>query len=289
MNSWLEEAKRLPFGHKLRLNHDCGEGRDMIVSHNEAGYSAYCFRCGPVGFHAHGVRTLAELEELKALNEQAKENHDVRLTGTVPIPEEFMGWLLVAGITPARAAACGFCWHPKMHRIVMPLRGEDGTWLYWQARAVRVGQRPKYINPTVDKETLGFLALPEDYPVAGTHCDTSAIHGRVDGRSVVVTEDILSAVRVGRSMPAVSCLGTKASGSQIGALSGAEKVFIWLDPDQAGLDGATTMKRQLSLVVPTEIVDSRADPKLLSDEQIRDHLNLPRNKNLGYNFFGEPR
>jgi DNA primase len=99
---------------------------------------------------------------------------------------------------------------------------------------------------------------------------------------VVVTEDILSAIRVGAHIPAVSILGTKTSDAQAAQLAEYDKVDYWLDPDQAGIDGTVKGRRKLALVTETGAITSPVDPKNLSDREIREALKLTPNHRYTY-------
>jgi hypothetical protein len=263
MDDWLEVARRLPVGRKARLTHDCGEGKVVIASHNEQGYSAYCFRCGNLGFEGKGYQTLEELNRIAELNAQANQVHSVDLPKdyTLDIPAEQSRWLLKAGISVYRAAKCGIGWSPSLSRVIIPLFDDRGGLLYWQGRAVLRGQTPKYINPPVSKQELLYWCKPE----------------KADLSRVVVTEDILSAIRVGRHLPAASILGTKLSTKQAGQLSAYDRVEFWLDPDDAGREGAQKGCRTLNLATHARQVDSEHDPKNHSDREIREILGLTPN------------
>ena len=268
MSEWLEVAKQLPLGHKRRMRHDCSESRDLLVSHGEQGYSAYCFRCGNVGFEKHGHRNLAELAEIRALNSQALEvqTHELPQDFSPDIPSEQGVWLFKAGISVRRAASLGMGWSDKLQRIIMPLYGSDGTLLYWQGRAVHKYQAQKYINPPVPKADLLYWVHPDSGPTA----------------TVCVTEDILSAIRIGKHTSAASILGTKTSDQQAAQLMEYDTVAYWLDPDAAGHEGNIKGTRKLALATATRIITSEADPKNLSDRVIRDTLGLTPNHRYDY-------
>lgn len=263
---WLEAAKRLPFGHKVRMAHDCSETRDMTVSHGERGYSAYCFRCGNVGFEAHGYQNLAEIQRMRELNSLAQERHSNELPRDLSerIPPEQGRWLFKAGISVHRAASLGMGWSEKLQRIVIPLYSRDGELLYWQARATLKGQTPKYINPPISKADLLYWVSPTD-------------DGSAEKQTVVVTEDILSAIRVGKHCTSASILGTKTSDQQAAQLSAYDEVIYWLDPDAAGREGAQAGVRKLGLATAARTIESDVDPKNLSDRRIRELLGLSPN------------
>ncbi len=269
---WLEVAKQLPLGHKRRVRHDCSENRDMVVGHDEIGYSAYCHRCGPVGNVKHGYRNLEELQRLRELNSIAQETqtHELPKDFTKDIPEQQAAWLYKAGISVRRAADCGIGWSDRLHRIVIPVYSSSGDLVYWQARAVRKGQTPKYTNPPIPKTNLLYWVHPSD-------------DGRGESR-VVVTEDILSAIRIGKHVTAASILGTKTSDSQAAQLSRYNRVDYWLDPDGAGREGARAGTQKLSLVTQSGTLGKtcEVDPKNLSDREIRVELGLPPNTRYSY-------
>ena len=266
MTDWLEVAQQLPLGHKRRIQHECGEGRDMVVSHGQEGYSAYCFRCGPVGFHSHGYRNLAEIQRIKELNERARNE-----TTTMALPRDFSltipqpqaQWLHNAGISDSYANTLGFGYSEYLGRVVLPVYDAGGSLIYWQARAVHAGQTPKYINPQVEKATLCYWCKP--------------LNDNGGKERVVITEDILSAARIGKHTLAASILGTKTSDWQASKFARYDRVTYWLDPDQAGYDGSRAGVRKLGLVTHGDAIYSNADPKCLSDRLIREHLGLEPN------------
>lgn len=269
MDYWLTLAKKQPEGGKARFQHDCGEGKAAIASHGPDGYSGYCFRCGKLGFVPHGKRTLEDLRRLRELNNAARKPLPPELPDdytTSHMDDSGRRWLAAAGLSPARCRALGIGWSPSMRRVILPVSAG-----YYQARAVEAGQLPKYINPnSADAPIFEYLSPDDACREAG----------------VVVTEDILSACRVGKHMFAASALGTKLSDAgavRLRELAEEGPIYIWLDPDKAGQDGAATMRRQLSLLSDSvHIIESRLDPKLLSDREIRELLSLPPNHRYEY-------
>jgi DNA primase len=239
----------------------------MVVSHGENGYSAYCFRCGPVGFEPHGYRTLEELARINELNDRAKEaqSHELPEDFTTSIPEQHLRWLLRAGITPSRARSLRIGYSDQLTRIVLPVYDGDRL-VYWQARALLHGQKPKYINPEADKSTILYWARPAA-PPAG---------------EVVVTEDILSAIRVGAHVTAACIMGTKTSDAQAAQLARFDRVSYWLDPDDAGREGNRKGCRKLGLVTSVREIVSHVDPKNLPDREIRELLGLAPNHRYSY-------
>jgi hypothetical protein len=272
MRAWHAEAKDLLLGQQLRYRHDCGFDKDAIVSHQPEGYSLHCFKCGEHHFRKKADLTLLELAEIREFNRLAiEEQHNAIISlptdYQTAIPHRHTLWLLKAGIPRSEYMAMGIGWSPRLHRIIIPVNSSTGDLLYWQGRAVDQGQIPKYINPRADK--------------------TSLLYARAESNSrarVVVTEDILSAIRVGRHIPAVSILGTATSHGQAIQLSRYRRVTYWLDPDKAGRRGATKGHKQLSLLTNCDVIHSDKDPKNLPDRVIREYLCLPYTER--YNYIG---
>ena len=173
---------------------------------------------------------------------------------TLDIPLEGRLWLFKASITPHRALEMGIGYSEHYQRVIIPIY-QGSELVYFQARALHDYQEIKYINPKVDRSAIAYWV--------GTHDSDQA--------RIIVTEDILSAIRVGKFIPAMSALGTKLSVPLANKLMQYDHVTTWLDPDQAGIDGAYKMRKML--YVPTTNILSSADPKNLTDEEIKACLN----------------
>ncbi len=164
-------------------------------------------------------------------------------------------WLFKAGIGVPEIAALGAYWHEPSGRLVLPLF-HDGELVYWQARDVawtRASTRPKYVNPEVDKQCL------------------VAKYGR--GDPLVLTEDVLSAYRTGQLTEAWSLMGTSLTDCIAASIPTHRPVRVWLDPDAPGRSAARTITKQLcSMGIDARRIVSRADPKILSNREIRNLL-----------------
>ena len=233
----------------------------MLINNGKNGYSGYCNRCHETVFHPHGQRTFAELMELRKL-----EREQVQALANVKLPYDFprdtpavgMLWLFKASITPYRARQLGIGWSDYYNRVFLPIYSGDGKneLIYFQARAVTKDQEIKYINPKVDRSEIGYWVIPPG----------------ADKSRIIVTEDILSAIRVGYHTPAMSALGTKLSVGLANQLSEYAHVTTWLDPDEAGITGARDMRKLIGLTTPTSNISTEKDPKDYSDEEINQYL-----------------
>ncbi len=161
-------------------------------------------------------------------------------------------WLYKAGLSNDRIKELGFYWNSRMSRVVMPVL--DGLKVrYWQARGFDK-DRAKYINPKVYKPMFKVGAGPV----------------------LVLTEDMLSAVRVGEVTAAWSILGTSMDDAKIAqVVATGLPVRVWLDPDSAGLRGRRKLVPRLRAYgVNALAVKAERDPKLYSKEEIKRFLSI---------------
>jgi hypothetical protein len=258
---WLERARALPEGTTRKVPHDCGPGDCLQVNHKPDGFSAYCHRCEYRGWFPRPAESLAErlerVSRAKAVERRVEATLDLpnpRVLDPREWPSDARVWLYKAGVSNAEIEALGFYWNPSLQRVVMPVRGQDGKPIYWQARTLDKTNPRKYINPRADKSRL------------------VARYG--SGPLVVLTEDLLSAYKVAtRGNVAGWCLmGTKLSEYVAGELlRGRKPVAVWLDPDGAGQTAAAKIMRALRAYgLDVRNVVSNKDPKLLSREEINE-------------------
>ena len=253
--NWLDIAKNLSPNTKERVQ-CCGINRDAVISHNRDYYTYYCFRCDERIYERVGNRPLDQLFS----NAPTKiESHELPEDFTTVIPLQHCLWLYKAALSRDVIVDAGIGWSDSLQRIVLPIRDPSGNVLYYQCRAVHQGQLPKYLNPPIDKASILY------------HSGIGSGLTRI-----VVCEDILSAIRVGKHTPACSILGTKTSDEQAMYLSNYKLVSYWLDPDKAGIRGSRSGIKKLSLTTDTEILTSNVDPKCLPDRCIRQVLGLPQ-------------
>jgi hypothetical protein len=258
--NWLTVAQSLPTGQKTRIDCDCGSGKTLIVNHFPRKYSAYCFRCDFDKYHIKGISTLAELAHLKQLNERTAllQLHKLELPDdfTTDIPFEGRRWLYAGGISPTTWQAHGIGYSPSLERVVLPVYDDRRNLLWYQMRAVHEGQEPKYIQPDRPRGNI-------TYKVGVSRSNT---------QRAIVVEDILSAIRVGKYIPTYSLLGTKITTEQAAMLGHYDRVTTWMDDDTAGIQGALSVRKCVSLVTDCDNIRTTLDPKCLSNQQIEEAL-----------------
>lgn len=252
---WLEIAKRLPQGQKVRTkcSDNCAGDNSQLISHTEKGYHRYCFRCKTSDFTGHGLRRIEVIERHK--KERAiKRDKRVELPDdyTLDVPSRAAIWYYKYGISAELAREYGIGYTEELDRVVLPVISDDEL-IAVQMRAVDPWRKPKYLNPIGPKVSSAvFMSAP------------------ATGVTVVV-EDILSAIKVGRVHHATSILGTNmtdARALKIASLN--HTALLWLDGDRAGVKGLVPAERQLAMLgVDVRRIRTPDDPKTYSLEDIR--------------------
>jgi hypothetical protein len=258
--SWLDRAKALPPNGRARVDHDCGGGRTLTIRNDDQGLHAYCFRCNDRGWEPPPALSLAE--RLAKLAKQKEQDDKISKGTDLPAPqvrvwsewpEKSRLWLVKAGLTSGDLPRLGAYYHPPSDRVVLPVLSPSGGVLFWQARATD-GRVPKYMAPDIPKDSF----VP--------------IYGKA--KDVTLTEDLLSAYKVGTVAEGWSMMGTSLSRLALSLLvSRGCKVNVWLDPDPAGNKGATkTLAMLRAAGVEARKIVSTKDPKLHSRAEIKELL-----------------
>jgi DNA primase len=264
--AWLKAAQKLKLGGKGRAWHGCSGSSNsptLLISHDRDKWSGWCFRCHESVFEFKPKESFAE--RIQRQREEAAADEAAAYSTTLPKPIntdieswpiEARLWLLKASVGRSNIAPLGAYYHKPTNRVVLPVF--DGRRLvYWQARSID-GREPKYLGAAIDK----------------TH-----ITARYGVGDPVLTEDILSAYRVGETGVAMgtAILGTSLNDKVLARLiAEARPVTVWLDPDGAGREAARGITDRLDLVglEHRQIITSR-DPKLLSKGELTSLLIQP--------------
>lgn len=144
-------------------------------------------------------------------------------------------------------------------RLVSLITNAFGDLIFWQARDVITNNNPKYINQ------LG-LRKP----------DEAFIRYNLFPSYLFIVEDLVSALRIhdlGYNVYAI--LGNRPNKQQIDYLRrlvDLERIFLWLDPDEGGLEGVKYVKKKLMSHYEVLWLSGLQEPKYLDDETLRETL-----------------
>lgn len=259
IQSWLPIAQQLvpDIGQRSITEHDCGPGKKLIVENKAEGFSAWCYRCSDSGWKHHPQPSLQE--RIARLRKVQEAEQTAEATAAPPLPgvEAPSLWPLHARVWLYKAGfnndsiknTLGAYYQERLDRVVLPVF-KGGRCVYWQARGFDP-DRPKYLNPPINKPLATF------------------------GKgSPVITEDILSAARVGEVQMGLSILGTSLDDKGAMEISRLSRhAYLWLDGDHAGRKARARIRQQLeALGVRVHLIRTPLDPKEYSNQQIEEFI-----------------
>jgi len=229
----------------------------------------HCYKCGQDGF----VKG-----KIKVTQQQPKVVVDKPVAG-VTIPLEKRVWLYKYGVTDQEIEAYKIRYSTQNDAIILQVYDDHGLAL----------QQLRYLGDAKIKyKTIPCRPDLKYKPMFISDRDLSAIsiasakqeefrHSKSKAKTLVLTEDILSAIKVSRldGVVGVSLLGTSISPGQVMQLKqlGVERAYIYLDNDNAIVKKQQVkIKRMLTnyLNCDTTIVRVGKDPKELTMNELRE-------------------
>lgn len=250
--SWLDIAKGLDEGRSTRHNH-CSDSKSAVVSNREWNWGIHCFRCGHTASYRKPNKTL---NEIMAAQPESFKDLESMPDDFVLLPPNKAEWVLKYGIDLDTAHFYGIGYSSKFDRIILPV-GSYHTPEFIQGRSMREDQKPKYLTTGGAKAAR---ALFKNEMV------------QQDSERIVLTEDILSAIKIGLAgYAAISILGTGLTDGKIQRLLelSCRAYYVWMDGDAPGQSAATKIVNRLQIVGAQAVrVRSKFDPKVYERDQI---------------------
>jgi len=234
-----------------RHTHFCSKkDKPLVVTRVRSGWQWYCHRCFKGGYQdllgTDPVKAMAHIKNLKMAPEQSR--YDVALPEdfTLEIPSKGLAWLYTFDITDDEIELYKFGYSKYFDRLIMPVYQKDEL-IYWQGRNLGSITRanPKYLN-------IRQYGRKHLYFFVGSDGNRSKI---------VVVEDILSCIKIGRTTDTVSVLSAHVDDQLISRLSKVyDDIVLWLDPDKR-IKMMQWASRYRGLGYPVRYIRSDKDPK----------------------------
>jgi len=243
---YVQIAEKLDIGQSTRgYCPECMTEGKLWITRNIDSYFCYCNKCS----YKHRTKKKITLQSFSDMHKKntSYENNKAFLPSdfTLKIPQEAMWWLLKYSISEFKAREYKIGYSPSLNRIILPIY-DQGKLVFTQARAILPTQMPKYLSSkSVNKSKLLFKSFTKT------------------PKTVVITEDILSAIVVSKVLPSVSIMGTVLSDYQLNYLVALKvPIIVWLDGDSAGIKGRKKITQDLELAgVPCSYICTSKDPK----------------------------
>jgi hypothetical protein len=167
--------------------------------------SKFCFSC-------HYFEHNSNIKQKIYTPNKLKDNITLPSDITANLPKEVREYLLIQGITQDDIDYYFIHWSPSEERICFPIFVK-GEYIGWQGRSLT--KKPKWYSVGIDDK---LIYLTND-----------------TNKTVVLVEDIISAINVGKQPYSCCCLfGSNVSLARIQtlALLGKDKFILWLDKDK---------------------------------------------------------
>lgn len=270
MMRWLKHKEFLPFAPttgSVRVNHESsecvGDSNSMKIEVKDNGdIFAYCHRCGKSGNYATAYFKAVSDEKGCYKHLQKPMHSTERLAGYVRSTSKMSGWSREARRI---VLSCGISEREVVANVIKYDKEIDGLYFTVHNGSESCGyilrrfnyQGPKYINDFDDSVTPRFFIRR---PI-------------ISGSTVVLVEDILSAIKVGRQYPAVALLGTNCDvGTKNWLIKNYKRFIIFLDDDNKIVRrNQRVLKNTFDTMGEAHIITGVGrDPKYLSNSELRD-------------------
>lgn len=243
---WLADAKKLPVGRSNRTYHGAERRPNLVVRNEEHQWSAWCHSCGDGGSVKKEFVKVQEVVPVKKVSGCAGFLRSIDFSKPDP--------------------------NVPYSQISMFLHKKGMSLMYLMHLQPKWSEQDKRIVLTTQQQVLGRditeTSHSKWYKYSGEYFFVKAQNVPLDGKVVVITEDLFSACKgqffAGNSVVFVSVTGTRIDNVLITELIKAKCVILMLDGDAAGDSGCTAISKTLRLVgIPCSSVrlPDNHDPK----------------------------
>lgn len=237
----------------IRVNHATtychGDSKSLRIERKDDGsVHAKCFRCGQWG--VHNVRgKYTGIVDTSTKDKEIKIEYDIDKW-----PGKALWWVNQYGLTELELEFYEFGYSEEMRRVIIPIWWAEEK-VGWQARKIYDEDTgPKYI--TSGKALPGFM-------LKGVH----------NSGEIVLVEDVISAIKVGRQTHTCALLSTNPTKNLMDYTKLFRTFKIWLDMDNPQVvRAALKLMKSLRIFGDTKLIVSPKDPKYYSDYDIRGWL-----------------
>jgi len=267
---FLKHKEFLPFAPDsgwVRVNHessDCGgDSKSMKIEvQGDGNIFAYCHRCGKSGNYGSPYHTSRKDKKghsgrgtTSPTDTERSQGYKRSRSDMATWSEEARSWILSCGLSRREVIANAIRYDKEIDGIYLTVFNGTADIGYILRRFNYAG--PKYIND-FDNDASPRICVPRPVVASST---------------VVLVEDILSAIKVGRQYAAIALLGTGCDIRSINWLIKNYKRFIiFLDDDNKIVKRQQrVLKNTLGMLGESRIITGVGkDPKHLSNSELRE-------------------
>jgi hypothetical protein len=249
----------------MQFDHEqCGDTRERLyVTQTDSGWIFHCHNCAPTmsGYYKDKMKRLPSPEKT-IVSLQDIRNPQLKVVDKIHLPIDYQTqltpagalWLLKYGITDKERLLYHIGFSPKLNRVILPIYNEDKDLAFWQGRLLETPSKtlPKYMSVQVKGAEKIFEIEKE-------------------GDTVVIVEDMVSAIKVGRHAASIALLGSYIPHGLFKRLKKYKNVMMWLDADKY-MESVKYSKRFREFGFKVITVNTVLDPKAVNDDVIKEYL-----------------
>jgi len=268
----VSEYMYIPHSECPSPSHDTNRTRKVLkVKRNPNGLYAKCMRCDEYGYDK-------TRQNWAKLRKEGKEyEHKQGTPFKLPeieyewskCPPQHVVWLNKAGLSERLCERYSIGYSSKLNRTVVPILDNQDILLGYQTRRIHSwDDGPKY--KTYLNRNLGGIPF-------------WSITARGEHNTLVIVEDILSAIRIAPFADSVALLTATPKKQLLDTVvkNQYKRAFIWLDDDNTQVKKSQRrMATRLRLVIPdVQVIRTNGrDPKEHTDDEISSLLHVERGK-----------
>lgn len=256
------EVAQLSDGEQTKMNHpNCPSGRDrkqrLFVKRDGNKLLFYCHHCGLSGVYSHGERCHIRR---RATNKVVRKLYLPRDFTTDPDECHVKAnvWFNKYGITDEEREHYQLGWSEQWKRAILPIY-QRGQLIAFQARRLLDQDAgPKYLTRKLEGHDRPYF--------------TAGWGEHLAFDTMVVVEDMLSAIKVGRQFTTTAILNAVLSQDMVTGILRYKptRVAVWLDDDNPAV--RQSQRRIMRRVAPyadvLRVTGIGKDPKELDNDQI---------------------
>jgi len=255
----------------VRINHESsvcsGSSKSMVIRREKNGdIVAYCHRCGKSGSYRSPFFK-GDLLGKDTRRERGRDNEGYRnfesesssfissVTAWDKWPRHVRMWLQGFGISEVESVRNSLSYNEEIDELMIPIRNTKGL----------VG----YLCRTFTSKTRYYATFKNS--ACSFWLSTGYGH---DSDTLVITEDVISAIKCARYLPAMALLSTKIMNCAMSEIVNRYKHFIiFLDDDTPLVkENQRALRNKLELFGDVRIVTVGRDPKRCTGAELKEVL-----------------
>lgn len=250
MSSYVVSKEQCPACHKLGKDNS----HDNLAIYSDG--HKYCYSCG----HLESLSTIKRIKyQMNKQEDRVEEPIYLPSDCDTLYPIRALEWIEQYELTKTDLLNHNVMWSDSIQRLIFPIYG-DGHLIAWQGRSFHLGDMAIAKIP----KWFGKGNLSSVYNILGK------------GDRLVITEDIISAIKVSRcgvmSMPLYGSFIGRERFKRLYNLYGDQvEISIWLDPDKR-TEALKEAKLGEVCGLHTTVIYSNKDPKEHTYEEIKNIL-----------------